>query len=347
MTVRRAWLVVSWAMAVLLASAGARAESSEQRRAAAEALFDEAGRLFKKGEYTAACTKLATSQHLDPAVGTLLNLGRCYEKIGKTASAWLAFVDAAAAAKASGEKERESRARKEASRLEPAVPKLVLQVSDEANVEGLTIQRDEEAVPKALWKIAAPTNPGDHTIRVSAPGKKPWSTSVRLAAGKTEALVIPVLEDQPGAKRVSPGSMKQPASPATEPGATSPAPSGLATHHIVAIVLGGAGVATLATGGVFGLLAKSDADTANKACGETSCSTRDALHANDSALEKATISTILFGAGGALLAGGVVFWFADPWAKEQAEHAKRERPPVTVVPLVARDAAALLVRGSF
>ena len=107
------WLFRSaWLGALLLAFApAARAETSTQNRAAAEVLFNEAGQLFRQGKYEAACQKLASSEKLDPAVGTQLNLARCYEKIGKTASAWIAFVDAAATAKSAGQAEREASAR--------------------------------------------------------------------------------------------------------------------------------------------------------------------------------------------------------------------------------------------
>src|SRR5882757_7808503 len=46
----------------------------------AEALFDEGRRLMTAGDFTAACPKFASSQALDPAIGTALNLANCYEK---------------------------------------------------------------------------------------------------------------------------------------------------------------------------------------------------------------------------------------------------------------------------
>src|SRR5262249_32964060 len=76
-------------------------QSSNQ--VAAESLFREARRLVDAGRYAQACEKFSASQKLDPAVGTLLNLGLCYEKIGRTAAAWATYHEASAAAKATGQ----------------------------------------------------------------------------------------------------------------------------------------------------------------------------------------------------------------------------------------------------
>ena len=83
-----------------------RVAAAQGDKATAEALFAEGRRLMSSGDYKTACPKFAASQKLDPGLGTSLNLADCYEKLGKTASAWAEFRDAAAAAHRVGSKER-------------------------------------------------------------------------------------------------------------------------------------------------------------------------------------------------------------------------------------------------
>src|SRR5262245_29277651 len=77
-------------------------------RATAIRLFEDGEKAMSEGNYGAACPKFAESQRLDPQLGTLLHLADCFEKWGKTASAWASFkeaADLAAMRNESGERE--------------------------------------------------------------------------------------------------------------------------------------------------------------------------------------------------------------------------------------------------
>src|ERR1700722_8909097 len=80
----------------------APAAPSAKEGAEAEVLFFEGKQLMLAGKYAAACAKLAASERLDPAAGTLMNLADCYEKNGQLASAWVTFRDAATASERDG-----------------------------------------------------------------------------------------------------------------------------------------------------------------------------------------------------------------------------------------------------
>src|SRR6185369_325633 len=122
---------VRWISACVLAlglSVPSRA-FAQNDKAAAEALFDDAKKLMEAKRYPEACKKFADSQKLDPGVGTLLNLGRCYKENGQTASAWSTYREAASQARAEQQSDREDLARDEAAQLEPRLTKLVIEVS--------------------------------------------------------------------------------------------------------------------------------------------------------------------------------------------------------------------------
>src|ERR1700688_1814866 len=94
------------AVAVVGAAAPALAASAADE-AAAVALFDEAKRLTKGGDYTSACPKIAEAQRLHPTAAKLLALGDCYQHVNKLASAWGSFKQAEIAARNAGDAERQ------------------------------------------------------------------------------------------------------------------------------------------------------------------------------------------------------------------------------------------------
>ena len=131
-------LVATTVSLLLVAAIVQRATAqSSDAKAAAEALFQDARKLMAEGKYGEACAKLDASQRLDPGVGTLLNLGDCYDKNGQTASAWAQFIEAATAARKVGDARREQAARGRATALEGKLAKLAISISAAADVPGL------------------------------------------------------------------------------------------------------------------------------------------------------------------------------------------------------------------
>jgi len=141
------------AMALVASSPMARADGASA--AAAEALFSEGRRLMNAGDFANACPKFADSERLDPSVATLLNLGACYEKAGRTASAWATFRAAVSAAQAAKRDDYLSTAQKRASALEPTLSRVIISEKD-TSVQGLEIKRDGVAVTQAEWGVPIP-----------------------------------------------------------------------------------------------------------------------------------------------------------------------------------------------
>src|SRR5579872_6900411 len=122
---------VSLAGATLAASPAARAQAPAgmSDKVAAEALFEDGRRMVAAGNFADACPKFADSQRLDPSAGTLLNLASCYEKLGRTATAWATYREAASAANATGRTEYVQTAQRHAEALATNLARLTISVA--------------------------------------------------------------------------------------------------------------------------------------------------------------------------------------------------------------------------
>jgi len=328
---RATWISSSLLVAALAAAPHARAQND---KAAAEALFDDAKKLMEAKRYPEACKKFADSQKLDPGVGTLLNLGRCYKENGQTASAWSTYREAASQARAEQQSDREDLARDEAAQLEPRLTKLVIEVSPPtAALQGLEIKRDGASVPQGLWGVPAPVDPGVRTIDVTAPGKKPIHLEARTEGfGAVSKIVIPPLEDGPpapvapvaGAAGAPPADQGQPA-PAANPGKT---------QRIVGYVVGGTGIVAIGVGTWFVLYARAQDQVGDNADEQ---SRQDRYHGD--AKTSRTVGFVTIGSGAALLVGGIVLVATAPHAAEKAS--------LTLVPEIAENRAGLHLFGRF
>lgn len=294
------YLVVA---AFLCASTTAdRVYAQERDKAAAEALFDEGRKLMAAGDFKAACAKLEASQALDAGVGTQLNLADCYEKLGRTASAWAQFRETITAARSAGSPERERIARERAEALEKQLSYLTISAPDEPN---LSVTRETTRVDAAAIGSALPVDPGTYVIAAAAPGKQRWTTTVTVGpSGDRVRVSVPSLEVQPTE------AVAQTA-PQLTAAATQSAPASN-TQKLFGIITTGTGVAALAVGSFFGLNAASRWSDAKADCDPYPyCGERGQQLARD-AKRSGTVSTVAFIAGSALLAGGLVLWLTAP-----------------------------------
>jgi hypothetical protein len=262
---------------------------------------------MQEGKAAEACPKFEESQRLDPGSGTLLNLARCYEVSGRVASAWNVYLEAAAAAQASGNKAREKEARSRADALRPKLTRLVIDVPNEVRtIAGLEILRDGDRVGTAQWGVAIPADAGEHSIEARAPGRAAWKTSVTLRdPGQSVSVTVPPLA--PAQAEVAGAPV-----PAAEPVKEAPPPArkgSLGTQRTLALVAAGVGVVGVGIGTVFGLRSKSQHDIAEEHCTGSVCDTQEGVDAGNEAYSAGTISTVGMIVGVAGLAGGAALWF--------------------------------------
>lgn len=291
------WPALSWA------------QPTGADKAAAEALFAQGKDLMGKQDYAEACKKFDASQKLDPAVGTLLFLGECNEKLGRTASAWAAFQEAASLAETTNDQKRKQIASVRLSALEPQVSKLQVNVLGD-DPSGVTVRRDGVELPRASWGVALPIDAGEHTIEATAPNKQPFKKTVAVSdGGNVISLDVPELQDlapQPAPVDPQPEPVPQPPPDVQQP------EGGFHPLLITGIVVGGVGVIGLVVGGVFGAGAASKNDESLGRCRTEQLCTPEGVTLREDAQEQATIATVAFIAGGVLIAAGVTLMILAP-----------------------------------
>jgi hypothetical protein len=297
----------------LLVPARSHAQPLTQRKAMAEVLFHDGTELAAKGRHAEACQRFESSRELDPALGTILYLADCYDRIGRTASAWVWFVEARELARNTSQAEREMIASRRAADLERRLTRLRLVVPDAARLPGLAIEINGVAVPSSSFGVPVPVDPGRTLVRAVAPGYSGWSQTVVVSQGSKEhAVDVPALSRTPEASAGSPrGSLR------AADGATPP--------RWVGYALGGGGLLGLGTAAVFGLRAD---DLDEQSQSECRSDDRDACTASgkslrDRAFGAATASTVAAVAGAALLGAGITWLLFVPEASEPTRPAAR------------------------
>jgi tetratricopeptide (TPR) repeat protein len=320
---------------LLLCAAPAAAQNVE---ATATAQFDQGRALMKQGKYKEACAAFEKSQELDAQNGTLFNLAECEARIGKLASAWLAYRELAQFDSNAG---RGKEAGRRARELEKRLPRLLLRLTSPPAGLAVTINGKDAT---SLVGIENPTDLGRYAIRATAPGYAAFETTASLtveartvtvrlelikqdirperSAARSEPRPEPERsaarsEPRPEPERSAARSEPRPepekreaeraAEPEAEPADEPRAPTSHRKRN--GVIAGVAGGGLIAVGVVFGLRARSDWNDAETVCPGRNCASAvdrqrgDALV--DSARGNAALSTGFFVGGAAVAAVGV------------------------------------------
>jgi hypothetical protein len=312
------YLRLSLGVMAVLVPQSASAQTQSGSSAAAEALFNQGRDLMGTGKYDEACRKFEASQQLEPALGTMLNLAECYEKTGRTASAWAEYRKAIPLARTAVSKARQDLATERAHALEARLSTLTIRaVGGEAGGAQLEVRRDGVPLQPAELGSAIPVDPGDHVIEASAPGREPWSSKIHVGPDAAKISVeVPQLKP---ASTVAPPPTAAPLVTTTTATSEAPSdrtPSDGSPQRVVGLVVGGAGIVGVGLGTFFGLRAFGKWSDTKRACSDYpyGCGT-EGTDLRSSAASAGTTSTIAFIAGGALLATGVVLYLTAPTKK--------------------------------
>jgi tetratricopeptide (TPR) repeat protein len=162
---------------------------------------------------------------------------------------------------------------------------------------------------------------------------------LEVAANEKPAVVSPAAPGEnntasPAADRDGPREKSLP--PAAEH-------HGLTGMQWAGIATGVVGLGGVVVGTVFGLSAKSDADTAKQYCTGNNCSTQRGVDAAKDASSKANVSTVGFIAGGALTVVGVILLLSGGSSAPADSHAAR----LSFVPYAGPGSLGTQVSGRF
>jgi hypothetical protein len=311
------WLSQLAIAALALPAGGAAADPQIDR---ADQLFAEGKALFASN-LIQACAKFDESLHYNPAaIGTLLNVALCDEKLGRIASAVDRFTEARDRAKEQGLTQHVRAAEQHIAALEPDVPHLSIKLSEQLSDTTVLID-DRVIAPDALASIAV--DPGERVITVSAPERLPYRTTLIVDKAEHQDVVVPAL-----ARSVTITSSRR------------------RIGQITAII----GGAAVGTGIGLGLYARHlyHAQFGHAAPGDGRCNDdlvceRDGLKQTQRARTLANVATIVGVTGIAVAGVGAYLWFRSP----------RGAPPdagdrkLTVVPQLAPDTVGLAALGRF
>jgi hypothetical protein len=259
----------------------------------AEQKFREGRTAMEAKNYDEACTKFAESQKLEPAPGTLLNLGECEEQRVHLIAAAAAFKEAASTFK---NPQKQSFAQQRFTAITARIPKLIVKsatpdVSAKVNDTAVTLGTEMSL------------DPGEAKIHAEAAHFHSKDVTAKLVEGRTIEIDV-TLESEAAPPPVTPTPV------------VVEKPSPLPT---VGLAVAGVGVASLAVGAITGLMTLNKASTVKEHCNGALACDRAGVDAASGGSTLSLVSTITVIAGAALLAGGGTLFFIG-----RSKNAKRD-----------------------
>jgi tetratricopeptide (TPR) repeat protein len=255
-------LLVFTCLALGISIGTANAQTNDERSIAL-GLFEQGRRLRSEGQFASAAEKFEGASRLMRTYGILLNLAECYEKLGRTASAWTTWREAEFVARSQQNKEDEGRAAQRVRELEPRLSYLTITVSEWNRPTDFAITCNGVPVPKAAWSSPLPIDPGAQRIVASAKGYRTWQTELQIRQDvHQQATTVPALDLEPTAAPAVPGQQQGLPVPSATPSdsrqstTTNPIPAWLGPS------IGGVGVLTAVIGVVLWKSGHDNIDTA-------------------------------------------------------------------------------------
>jgi hypothetical protein len=330
-------------------------EASATETAAARALAVEGLKLAQANNCVEAVPKLERAEKLYHSTFVAIRLGECYVSVGKLVEGTELLRKSLrepqpteptpALAKAL------ERAQKTVDLAKPRIAGLTVKV---AAAQDMVVKIDGVVVPSALVDTEVPTDPGEHSVEVTAPGFLKSGTRLSMGEGEKKSVTLTLTRDPNAvsASSVDPSEARptEPTAPApaAPPSVSAPPPAVERAPNLTgAYVAWGLGAAALATGGVLGVLTMQKHSDLEGDCESGVCPV-ERQGDLDSAKTLGNFSTIAFGVGaaGAVL-GTVLFFTAGPSSSDRAAGTPERRFVGLTRPRVAVGPAQLRIEADF
>lgn len=293
-------------------------------------------KLAQDGQCAEAVPKLERAEKLHHSQIVLTRLGDCYIKLGQLIAGIESLRTVLREPLTENASETLKQAYAEAGTLieanKPKLAKLTIQVSGVESAAPLELTIDNKPMPSALLDAAHVSDPGEHTITVTAAGYLPATRKVTLSPGGEETVVMTLevdAEAQAALKRAQLEATASSASIAPAPLVTTADASASSPSHWPAYATWGASAVAIGVGVGFGFAALENKQTLEERCPNKLCPP-EASDLLDTSRMNATISTVAYGVGIAGVAlGALLFWLesrdADADSGEQRAQARRIR----------------------
>jgi hypothetical protein len=203
--------------------------------------------------------------------------------------------------------------------VEESIPSVVFVVRDSSgkDLSDVHVIMDGAPLLERLDGSSVTIDPGEHHFTFEAEGLRTGETTVLVREGDSNRQVRVILKSTTAPESTEAAAAATPAKTESRESAPLVDPS---TRRSLGLSLGAAGAAGLVLGGVFGLVSKSTYERGREECGGNvkQCSNPVGVRDVQSAFSQATVSTVAFVGGGALLAGGALLYFTAPKSDDVA-----------------------------
>jgi hypothetical protein len=298
-------------------------------RAHAETDIELADKLFEEGvalrdtNLQQSCEKFSQSLQKNPqAIGTLLNVALCDEKLGRIASAVKHFSEALDRAKEGNLADYAAEAQSKIDKLKPDLPHVTIKLLGVRH-NGTRVLIGDQVIPSdKLDGAKVAVDPGELLIIVTAPGRVTYETRMMIQKKEEKPIEVPELKEAVVVK------------------------SSRKTIGIITTVSGGA---LAATGIVLSLYARNKYNDqfesqggAPPACDKTTktCSP-DGQSNTEQAITYGNVATVVGIVGVAAIGVGLYLWISAPKEQEQDQRG------ITFVPEITPESAGLAAVGRF